>query len=116
MTQRTIVISDECIFDKLDENGNLSIYISLWNDGSEIPLDWHDDRADFMELKVEFSFQHIIDEMISFNQLLTEDEVAGIWFDIKDKKLVDAYRRELKSAIARLDQIQYWEEKQDDHV
>jgi hypothetical protein len=69
-----------------------------------------------MELKVEFSFQHIIDEMISFNQLLTEDGVAGIWFDIKDKKLVDAYRRELKSAIARLDQIQYWEEKQDDHV
>ena len=116
MTQRTIVISDECIFDELDENGNLSIYICLWNDGSEIPLDWHDDRADFMELKVEFSFQHIIDEMISFNQLLTEDGVAGIWFDIKDKKLVDAYRRVLKSAIARLDQIQYWEEKQDDHV
>ncbi len=54
--------------------------------------------------------------MIDFHRLLVEDEVVGIWFDIKDKKLVDAYRRELKSAIARLDQIQYWEEKQDDHV
>jgi hypothetical protein len=115
MTQREIVISGEPVHSEINEDGRLRLYMCLWNDGSEIPLDWHEENADFMELKLTFSFRQIIEEMIEFNSLATEDEVDGLWFAKEDKNLVDLYKKELEKCIKRLDQIKFWEEK-NDHV
>jgi hypothetical protein len=107
MTQREIVISGEPVHSEINEDGRLRLYMCLWNDDSEIPVDWHEEHADFMELKLTFSFRQIIEEMIDFNSLARADKVAGIWFDIDDKKLVDLYKKELEKCIERLDQIQF---------
>jgi hypothetical protein len=114
MTQREIVISGEPVHSEINEDGRLCLYMCLWNDDSEIPVDWHEEHADFMELKLKFSFRQIIEEMIDFNSLAIEDKAAGVWFDIEDKKLVDLYKKELEKCIERLDQIQFWEEKNAD--
>jgi hypothetical protein len=83
MTQREIVISREPVHSEIDENGRLRLYMCLWNDDSEIPLD---SRAN-------------------------EKGKHGAWFDIEDKKIVDLYKKELEKCIKRLDEIQFWEGK-----
>ena len=117
MSERTIAISNKAIHDEINEYGQLSLYTCLWNDGSEIPLDWHNDDADFMELKLEFSFKHIINEMIEFNRLesMTGKKLTGIWFDNEDKKKVDLYKQELEKCIERLNQIQFMDILKEDN-
>lgn len=108
MTQREIIISNEPVHSEVDENGRLRLYMCLWNDGSEIPVDWHDEHADFMELKLTFSFRQIIEDMIEINSRANADGVSGVWFDIEDKNLVDLYKKKLEKCIKRLDEIQFW--------
>lgn len=110
MTQREIVILREPVHSEIEENGRLRLYMCLWNDGSEIPVDWHDENADFMELKLTFSFRQIIEEMIELNSRANEEGESGVWFDLEDKKIVDLYKKELEKCIKRLDEIQFWAE------
>lgn len=113
MTQRTITLSGTTIHRRVNEAGYLVLYTCLWNDGTEIPADWHDDHADFMELNIEFSIKEIIDDLIRDHRILDDDEVAGIWLPEEDRTLVELHREELQRGIERLNQIQFWEEKEE---
>ena len=111
MTQRTITLTGTTIHRRVNEVGHLVLYTCLWNDGTEIPADWHEDHADFMELNIEFSIKEIIDDFIHDARILDEDEIAGIWLAEEDRALVELHKQELQEAIDQLNQIQFWEEK-----
>lgn len=111
MRQRTITLTGTTIHRKVDEAGHLVLYTCLWSDGTEIPADWHDDNADFMELNIEFSIKEIIDDFISVSRILDEDEIAGIWLAEEERALVELHKQELQAAIDQLNQIQFWDEE-----
>ena len=103
MTTRTIIIEDCLIHEEINKLGRLELSICLWNDGTEIPKDWHDDDAHFMELKLDFNIQKIVDDMIEMNR--TWDEKDEIIFSKEDEKLVEIYKKEFQEAIDRLNEI-----------
>ena len=105
MTQRTITIEDCLIHEEINKLGRLELSICLWNDGTEIPGDWHDIHADFMELQLTFSIQKIVDDLIEMHS--TWDQKDEIIFDMEDQKLVDLYKREFQKAIDRLNKIKF---------
>ena len=105
MTQRTITIEDCLIHEEINKLGRLELSICLWNDGTEIPGDWHDIHADFMELQLTFSIQKIVDDLIEMHS--TWDQKDEIIFDMEDQKLVDLYKKEFQKAIDRLNKIKF---------
>ena len=75
MTQRIIVIKDNLIHEEVSKSGRLELSLCLWNDGTEIPHDWHDQNA-HMELKLDFNIMKIVNDMIELHRLWDEkDEV-----------------------------------------
>ena len=116
MTQRTITLSNMTVHRKIDENGDLILYTCLMNDGSEIPIDWHEGHADFMELNIEFSIKEIIYDLIDWHSILhfdddTLNKVEDIWFPEEDRALVELHKQELQKGIDRLNEIKFWKEK-----
>ena len=111
MSQRTIILRDTTIHNEIDEMERLVLHTCLWNDGTEIPDDWHSTRGEFMELKIEFSIQSILDDMIFFHRLFEEDETDGIWLSVEDEKLIDLYKHELQKGLDRLNKIQFLEDR-----
>lgn len=107
MTQRTITIEDCLIHEEINKLGRLELSICLWNDGTEIPGDWHDIHADFMELQLTFSIQKIVDDLIEMHS--TWDQKDEIIFDMEDQKLVGLYKKELQEAIEKLNTIKFVE-------
>lgn len=105
MTQRTITIEDCLIHEEINKLGRLELSICLWNDGTEIPGDWHDIHADFMELQLTFSIQKIVDDLIEMHS--TWDQKDEIIFDMEDQKLVGLYKKEFQKAIDRLNKIKF---------
>lgn len=105
MTQRIITIEDCLIHEEITKHGRLELSICLWNDGTEIPKDWHDDDAHFMELKLDFSIQKIVDDLIEMHS--TWDEKDKIIFNPDSKDLVDLYKKEFQKAIDRLNEITF---------
>jgi hypothetical protein len=105
MTQRTITIEDCLIHEEINKLGRLELSICLWNDGTEIPGDWHDIHADFMELQLTFSIQKIVDDLIEMHS--TWDQKDEIIFDMEDQKLVDLYKKEFQKSIDRLNKIKF---------
>lgn len=105
MTQRTITIEDCLIHEEINKLGRLELSICLWNDGTEIPSDWHDIHADFMELQLTFSIQKIVDDLIEMHS--TWDQKDEIIFDMEDQKLVGLYKKEFQKAIDRLNKIKF---------
>ena len=112
MSQRTIILRDTTIHNEIDETERLVLHTCLWNDGTEIPNDWHSTvDGEFMELKIEFSIQSILDDMIFFHRLFEEDETDGIWLSVEDEKLIDLYKHELQNGLDRLNKIQFLEDR-----
>ena len=105
MTQRTITIEDCLIHEEINKLGRLELSICLWNDGTEIPGDWHDIHAEFMELQLTFSIQKIVDDLIEMHS--TWDQKDEIIFDMEDQKLVGLYKKEFQKAIDRLNKIKF---------
>ena len=105
MTQRTMTIEDCLIHEEINKLGRLELSICLWNDGTEIPGDWHDIHADFMELQLTFSIQKIVDDLIEMHS--TWDQKDEIIFDMEDQKLVGLYKKEFQKAIDRLNKIKF---------
>ena len=105
MTQRTITIEDCLIHEELNKLGRLELSICLWNDGTEIPGDWHDIHADFMELQLTFSIKKIVDDLIEMHS--TWDQKDEIVFGVEDKNLVDIYKKEFQKCIDRLNKIKF---------
>jgi len=112
-SQRTIILRDTTIHNEIDETERLVLSTCLWNDGTEIPEDWHSTRGEFMELKIEFSIQSILDDMIFLHRLYfgEDDKSDEIWLDFKDEKLIDLYKQELQKGIDRLNKIQFLEDR-----
>lgn len=110
MTQRTITIEDCLIHEEINKLGRLELSICLWNDGTEIPGDWHDIHADFMELQLTFSIQKIVDDLIEMHS--TWDQKDEIIFDMEDQKLVGLYKKEFQKAIDRLNKIKFLSDKE----
>lgn len=107
MTQRIITIQDCSIFEEIDKYGRLTLSISLWSDGTEIPKDWHDDDAHYMELKLDFNIMKIVDDMIEMHRFWSEkDEVI---FHFESKKMVEIYKRDLQDGIDKLNTIKFEE-------
>lgn len=105
MTQRIITVQDCLIHEEISKQGRLELSICLWNDGTEIPKDWHDDDAHHMELKLDFSIQKIVDDLIEMHS--TWDEKDKIIFSPDSKDLVDLYKKEFKKAIDMLNEITF---------
>ena len=105
MTTRTIIIEDCLIIENINNIGMLELSVSLWNDGTEIPSDWHDENADFMELRLSFSIEKIIDDLIYANSAWDEDD--EIVFGMQNRKLVGLYKKEFQKAIDRLNKIKF---------
>jgi hypothetical protein len=107
MTQRLIIIQDNLIHEEISKSGRLKLSICLWNDGTEIPSDWHDDDANHMELKLDFSIMKIVDDMIEMHRLWDEkDEVV---FHAVSKEMVEIYKRDLQAGIDKLNTIKFEE-------
>ena len=110
MTTRTIIIEDCLIIENINNIGMLELSVSLWNDGTEIPTDWHDENADFMEVRLSFSIEKIIDDLIYANSAW--DEGDEIVFGMKEQKLVGLYKKEFQKAIDRLNKIKFLSDKE----
>ena len=110
MTTRTITIEDCLIIEDINNIGMLELSVSLWNDGTEIPTDWHDENADFMEVRLSFSIEKIIDDLIFAHSAW--DEGDEIVFGMKDQKLVGLYKKEFQKAIDRLNKIKFLSDKE----
>ena len=106
MAQRIISIKDSLIHREVDRAGRLQLSISLWNDSTIIPRDWHDGDADYMELKLDFSIMQIVTDMIEMHSLYNKGKNV---LDIEDRGLVDLYKKELQKAIDRLNTIKFME-------
>lgn len=105
MKQRIIILQDNLIHEELSESGKLELSICLWNDGTEIPSDWHDKDADFMELKLDFSIKKIVDDFIEMHRIWDEND--KIVFSDVSKELVEIYKKEFQEAIDRLNGITF---------
>lgn len=110
MTTRTIIIEDCLIIENINNIGMLELSVSLWNDGTEIPSDWHDENADFMEVRLSFSIEKIIDDLIYANSAWDEED--EIVFGMKEQKLVGLYKKEFQKAIDRLNKIKFLSDKE----
>jgi len=107
MAQRIIIVKDNLIHEEVTNSGRLELSICLWNDGTEIPIDWHDEDADFMELKLDFSIQKIVNDMIELHRLWGEkDEIV---FHAASKEMVEIYKRDLQAGIDKLNTIKFEE-------
>jgi hypothetical protein len=104
MTQRIITVQDCLIHEEIDKLGRLELSICLWNDGTEIPKDWHDDDAHHMELKLDFSIQKIVDDLIEMHRTWDEEEII---FSMETQSLVDLYKKEFQKAIDSLNKIKF---------
>lgn len=107
MTQRIITVQNCLIHEEIIKSGRLELCICLWNDGTEIPKDWHDDDAHFMELKLNFSIQKIVDDMIDLHRL--QGEKDEITFHAVSKEMVEIYKRDLQAGIDKLNTIKFEE-------
>ena len=98
-------IDVELIHDEIDEIGNLKLSICLFNDSYDVPVDWHDDNG-FMELKLNFSIDLVVDSVIESNEVWssTEDQVS---FSEKDKRIVDQLKKQLQEGLDKLNKIKY---------
>jgi len=105
MAQRIISIKGGLIHKEVSKSGRLELCICLWNDGSEIPRDWHEHDADHMELKLDFSIMQIVNDMVEMHSIYGKKDVL----DIEDKGLVDLYKKELQEAIDKLNTIKFME-------
>ena len=106
MGQRIISIKGGLIHKEVSKSGRLELCICLWNDGSEIPRDWHEHDADHMELKLDFSIMQIVNDMVEMHTVYGKGKNV---LDIEDRGLVDLYKKELQEAIDRLNTIKFVE-------
>jgi transcriptional regulator of NAD metabolism len=106
MGQRIISIKGGLIHKEVTKSGRLELCICLWNDGSEIPRDWHEHDADHMELKLDFSIMQIVNDMVEMHTVYGKGKNV---LDIEDRGLVDLYKKELQEAIDRLNTIKFVE-------
>ena len=110
MADRKIILSDQMIHSQINEEDELTLFLHLDNTGTEIPLDWHEEHADCMEMEIHFSFGHIIQELIGWHGFPVEEK-KGIWFHRDQEKLVDLCKRDLQKCLDRLNKIQFLEEE-----
>lgn len=113
MTQRTIILSNMTINRKISETGQLVLYTFLWNDGTEIPPDWHEDHT-VMGLSIEFGIKEVIDDLVMECQVLHPPNNDGVWLFAEEKPIVDLLKEELQRGLDRLNKIQFCEEEEEE--
>lgn len=106
MVQRTINIDGKCIHmetKKIGVKEYVELSLTLWNDDSEIPEDWHDEYADHIELNLIFTVDQIVNDLIFMNSIRDRKYV----FHIEEKTTVDLMKKEFESALSELNKIKF---------
>ena len=111
--QVDINVEMPCVHDEMLD-GELRLYLCLFNYDDDIPENWFD-TPDYIDLKLHFSVDLIVDSIIESYELWNYKTEANdlVVFREQDKPMVDQLIDQFERGLARLKAITYEGEKND---